>query len=174
MKKIIIVLLLVLTITVIPCHSKAAEQGTGLEVEKPQLYVYINDLSEDAKKFGLNKQLIKSKIELKLRQNDIEVPTLEFNDIELLKELNKLDKLYPYILEVDISFVGNVLFGAFNINLFFKRSAIYSNKDTNYKKNIISYHRGITGKTTNKNFIMNSLQDEIDIFINDFHKSNSF
>lgn len=160
MKKIIIILLLFLTITVIPYNSKAFEQGTGLEVESPKLFVYIYDLSKDTKEFGLNKKLIRSKIELALRQNDIEV-------------LNKFD-LSPYSLDIKIDFVGDKYSGSFGVDLHFKRIVTYSSGDTTHRKYTPTYVQDVTGTAISKDFIINTLQDEIDIFINEFHKSNDF
>ena len=163
MKKLIIILFIVLTITMISYNynSKAAELGTGLEVESPKLWVYIYELSKDAKKFGLNKQLIRSKIELPLRQNDIEV-------------LKEFSFSYPYALNVGIKFLGNEYSGAFTIDLRFERIASYSSGDTTYEKYLISHIQSRTGTATDKNFIMDTLEDQIDIFINEFHKANNF
>ena len=161
MKKLIIILLLVLTITIIPHNSKAAEQGTGLEVESPKLFIYIVDLSEETKEFGLDKQLIRSKVELALRQNDIEI-------------LNEFSSSYPYLLEVEINVIGEYS-GAFSMSLNFIRSAKYSSGDINYTRMVRSYDQSGVGKAANdKNYIINTLENQIDIFINEFHKSNNF
>jgi hypothetical protein len=162
MKKIIIIiLLLVLTIAMLPYNSKAAKQGTGLEVESPKLFVHIADLSKDAKEFGLSKQLIRSKIELALRQNDIEV-------------LNESSLFYPYTLYVEILFVGDKYSGGFGIALYFTRNIEYSSGGTNYKKYAPSYNQSMIGTSTDKDYIMNSLEDQVDIFINEFHRANNF
>ena len=161
MKKLIIILLLVLTITIIPHNSKALEWGTGLEVESTKLYVNIYDLSEDAKEIGLDKQLIRSKIELALRQNDIEV-------------LNEFSYSYPYSLEVEISFIGNKYSGAFSMILSFKRNVTYSSGDTDYIRTVISYFQGVTATSPDTDYIINALEDQVDIFINEFHRANNF
>ncbi|MFW6311528.1 MAG: hypothetical protein ACOC1K_04760 [Nanoarchaeota archaeon] len=137
------------------------EYGIGLEVEKPEIYVNILKNIRGDNKININEDLIRSKIELKLRQNDIKVLNK--------KELQDKD----YYLSVYIQRVEDKILSSYTIHLFFIRVVEYTSNDKNYKKDAIVWQDGSFGRGTRED-IINGIEENTDIFINEFHKANDF
>ena len=68
---IILVLLLVISVSLV----NAQEVGTGLEAEKPEIFVYVKSNTENSQ-INISEDLIKSKVESRLMQNNIKVLNL--------------------------------------------------------------------------------------------------
>jgi hypothetical protein len=161
MKKILIITFLIISF-LIPSQTKAVEQGNGLEVKSPNLYVDIIILNpREAEDLSLNEELLRSKVELALRQNDINI-------------LNEFSIIYPYNLNIYLDVIGNDYFKAFNIAINFQREVKYYNKNIDYRTAGITWIRSITGVTSDQKLILDKLKNAVDIFINEFHKSNNF
>jgi hypothetical protein len=139
--------------------AQEISSSNGLEVKEPEgIFVLVEGLSDDAKEIGLYESRIKNKVELRLRQADINVVSREEN----------LDKGYDYYLYVNILVVGN----SFDTSLQFKRSVIYST-DKLYDTTASVWDRGGAGTHGGSSeYIIDTLEPTIDAFINNFLKVN--
>lgn len=141
--------------------SAKAQPGSGLEIGNPkEVEVLIEDLNNDAKEAGLSKGLILAKVNLRLRQNGL-IPINRKS-----KNVNQDGYLYVNI---------NVSNNAFSIGVAFFRPVFYSNNQLVRMHTIASTWRtGSTGTFgRNKNFILNSLENHIDVFIDAYLSANN-
>lgn len=163
--KLIVLSIIITCFIVAPVYGQ--EYGTGLEVEEPEIQVFIANLSDDAKDIGLSKELVRSKVELALRRNGITViDPFRIHDIEE-NEVKTLD----HILSVEILVVGNAF--SFYINFF--RTVRYQSSDKDYITRAAVWTRSATGTHGySSSYIIESLEDYLDIFINEFFRANDF
>lgn len=156
MKKIICVMIL-LTTSIYSLLCK--DWGTGLETGGDRrIYVIVEDLGEIAKKIGLNEQIIKSKIELRLRQNGL-IPVDEKVGLDL-----------HYYLYINIIVVKN----AFSCDVEFTRTVIYMVNEKTYVTFATMWIKSWTGTHGNNGLhIVDRALDLIDIFINEFLSVNA-
>lgn len=146
---------LVLLLLVIAGVTSASD--SGLEVPPgTKVYVLVEDVSEDAKKSGLTKELIESKVELQLRRNGIAVGTRE-DGFE--------SDLYLYV-------VVGVTTNAFAVNIDFMRKVYYHVGDNIHSVRGSTYSKSGSGIYGNSQYMIQMLIDFIDLFSNDFLKSN--
>lgn len=151
-----IVALLLFAVTDI---ASAEEIGTGLEMPPgTRLDVAVEKPNADAKKIGLSEQLIRSKVELQLRRNGVEVGTKE----DYLKS-----KAYFY---VRCTVVGE----SYNIVIRLNRRVSYTVGDKTYVINATTYNKSSTGTvgSSGGDFVIKHLLNYIDEFSNDFIKAN--
>jgi hypothetical protein len=129
-----------------------SDWGSGLEVEDyKNIDVVIERLSEDAKKEGLSRDIIRAKVELHLRRYGF----------------NPKEGLDPY-LYVRITISGT----AFSCEVAFKRALKYTTGGHKYKIVGSVWVKGITGVFDEDTYIYQALSDLLDIFINDYLKAN--
>lgn len=140
--------------------------GSGLEVDKPELNVYIY-LNGEAKNFGLTEKLVRSKIELPLRRNNIKII-----------DPNEIPKLYS--LNVFINVLDNSNMKIFDLGINFNRLTTYFIKIGNdsvknkRSKFVNTWEISNYGFSYDKDYIIRTLEDQLDIFINEFLDSNNF
>jgi hypothetical protein len=147
------------------CYSRAIagealpHRGYVLEVEDPrEIYVFIAPLSEDDQKIGLTRDLIQTKVELQLRRNGI-TP----NTVAVAENIT-----HPY-LTVTVIISGD----AFSILIFFSRIVYFSVNGRTYETMATVWSKGSTGIYANQSsFILQSLADRLDSFINGYLKAN--
>jgi len=135
------------------------KSGSGLEIDNPKkVQVLIEDLNDDAKEAGLSRSLILAKVNLRLRQNG------------LTPVNRKKSKQHGY-LYVNI----NVFNNAVSIGVAFLRPVFYSNNQLVRMHTIASTWRtGSTGTFGGDiNFILNGLENHIDIFIDAYLNANN-
>lgn len=141
--------------------SSSAKSGldSGLEVGKNSpVYVLVEKLTEKEKGIGLTDELIRNKVELRLRQNNIKVGT-EAEGFEA--------GMYLYI------YVG-VTGGAYSVNVGLHRLVNYSVGFVNYKIFAEAYNRSGQGiHDGNFRLIIDSILHGVDIFSGDFLRVNS-
>lgn len=164
LKKSIFVFLILLMIVTVPVNLvNALEEGTGLEVEEPKIWVGIEVEIPTDNNTGITKELIRSKVETKLRQNDIKV-------------LNNLNSELDYYLGVSIrTLTGDLNNGtAYNIKIEMRRNVIYKSNNVsfiNYGSSVWSREALGVGEKEN---IINMTENGLDIFINEFYRANNF
>lgn len=129
--------------------------GSGLEVDNPkEVQVAIEYLDDDAKEAGLSRSLIRTKVNLRLRQNG-------------LTPINAMKGGYLY---VKITVVNS----AFDIDVHFSRLAVYPANSQVFKTMANTWARGGAGTFGNdKDFILNNLEDLIDEFIDAYLSANN-
>lgn len=157
-QKYILIGLISFVIIAIPVNSIHAQKiGTGLEVEKPEIYVYVK--SNINNNININDALIKSKVESRLRNNDIKV----------LKNSSGND-YYLYITLKTFGSNNNVLY---NIGVKMVRVTFYALNDVIYSKQTTTWSEGSFGRG-NSDSILKIIENYTDIFITEFYKSNNF
>jgi len=138
--------------------------GSGLEIDNPKkVQVVIESLNDNAKEAGLSESLILAKVNLRLRQNGLIPIKWNSKNVNQLSYLNQVSYLY-----VNISVFNN----AFNIGVAFHRPVFYSNNQLV----VIASTWRIGGTGTfggDTNFILNGLENYIDVFIDAYLSANN-
>jgi|Wag4MinimDraft_7_1082656.scaffolds.fasta_scaffold00123_6 hypothetical protein len=153
---IILVLLLVISVSLV----NAQEVGTGLEAEKPEIFVYVKSNTENSQ-INISEDLIKSKVESRLMQNNIKVLN------------NSLENDYYLYITLKTSKINSDKNIIYNIGVQMIRVTFYSFNDAIYSKQAVTWSGGGFGKG-DSDFIINSLENYTDIFITEFYKANNF
>lgn len=127
----------------------------GLETSNyKNVSLLIESLTEDAEKIGLTEERIKTKCELRLRQSGLN-PSSD----------RRFEHLY-----VNISVVSQAL----NIRIDFKRPVLFEVGKKRYRKMASTWCESITGTHgDNPEFIIQSLNELLDMFLNEYLKANS-
>lgn len=163
LSKNLLILLVVLTVVIIPIKLVNAQDfGTGLEVEDPELIVNVSVNIPGENKINITEELIRSKVELKLRQNDIKV--LDMKDLNGNRD---------YFLNVYIQTLNDKSTSFYNTDLSFVRLISYNVNDNSYPKPADVWSQESIGKG-DKEFIIKDIKDKTDIFINKFYEVNDF
>jgi len=136
------------------------KSGSGLEIDNPsKVEVLIESLGDDAKEAGLSESLILAKVNLRLRQNGL---------TPVNREKKRQQDGYLY---VQITVVNN----AYSIGVAFRRPVFYPNNQLVIMRTTASTWReggtGTFGK--DKNFILSSLENHIDVFIDAYLSANN-
>jgi hypothetical protein len=114
--------------------------------------VSIEDLSDDAIKIGLAKERLQTVIELRLRKEGIKI----------------VEPLFSPYLYVNIRVVGR----AFHVYLSIREGVILE-RDKTISCLATTWWHGSTGThTDNPEFIVSSLSELLDFFLNDYYKAN--
>ena len=134
-----------------PTYSK-----TGLELDGKDIQILVESLPNDAKKFGVTEDRIKTKCELRLR----------------LVGLNLVDvwRSPPAVLYINVSAVGN----AFSIDLYFDRTLNFMvGAKEMFKDNVPTWHEDILGTDNGESdYVIQALDVLLDKFLNDLLKAN--
>ncbi len=161
-KTLVIITLLLITVTgrtlTESTEIEALTAGTGLEVlPGTKIPVVIERLDDECEKLGLICDLIKSKVELQLHRNGITVCN---------KEDQTKSDVYLYVQ-------CNVKSNAFSIKIHFNRIMYYWVGKNKHIVVASPYHKDVVGiHGFDREFIIQGLIDLVDIFSNDFIKSN--
>jgi len=138
--------------------SAAPLIGTGLEVAHlGSLRVLIEDLSETTKQLGLTDDVLKDKIELRLRRNRITPSDSRTSDYFLYLNLGTTQNSYSFTLE-------------------FSRSLVYRVGEQEYSIVAPVWIKNGFGVNTDRrkmrDDIVNRILDRVDTFSNEFLKVN--
>ena len=169
-RKILVCLMLVMLIS-IPVKLINAQEGTGLEAEKPELAVDIdlemtNMFEDENSKIQINESLIKILVESRLKKNNIKTLNKTETDNILLIKLEILPTIKERKHEYNIPSY---------LNLRFIRNIRYDVNDETYHKTAVTWDYGGRGiGITSRDDILKFLVYVTDIFINEFYKANDF
>lgn len=130
--------------------------GTGLEINDPKnIDVSVEDIDSYAQDLGISKEDIITKICLRLRRNGL-IP-------------NSVDTKKIGFLYVNLGVLNN----AFSLTYKFYRLVQYQNDGVIYTKLATVWEKSSIGThSNNKSFILNSISDELDEFIEAYINSN--
>ncbi len=150
MRRIAYIITVVVFLQIAPSIS-SLEEGTGLETGGDmRVYVIV------ARKIGLTRQLIQSKVELQLRRNGI-TPTTAEASLEL-----------GYYLYINV----NVIDSSSSTSVEFIRIVTYIVDDKIYKITAATWTKGSVVTHSNAKIVIDQLLDDIDIFCNEFLSVN--
>lgn len=137
-------------------HNSAIAWDSGLEIENPRrMDVVIEGTDEGGQKNGLSADLIRAKVELYLRRNNI-IP-------------NAKPEYKDGYLYVNINIVGK----AFSCTVEFKRKVNYVVKGRTYEILATVWSDSGTGTHgSDTSFIFQHLSDGLDMFVNEYLKAN--
>lgn len=158
---VIIVMILIILITAYTTpilaenFYKLAKSGTGLEAENPEIAVHVQIQNNK----NISEDLIRSKVELKLRKNDIKV----------IEDLYKND----YRLSVYVMTLNERNSTPYYIVISMMRDVSYYNNGKKYNRVVISWEKFALGYG-DKDSIIKGVEDYTYIFINEFYKANDF
>ncbi|MDD9869882.1 MAG: hypothetical protein OXU50_08375 [Gammaproteobacteria bacterium] len=137
------------------------KSGSGLEIDNPrkvEVAVLIESLDDDAKEAGLSESLILAKVNLRLRQNGLTPVNRE-------KEREQ-----EGFLHVNIAVVNN----AWYMSVFFYRIVFYySNNQLITKLAPTWVKESMRTFGRDANFILNKLENHIDVFIDAYLNANN-
>lgn len=133
--------------------------GSGLEIDNPRkVEVLIESLGDDAKEAGLSESLILAKVNLRLRQNGLTPVNRE-------KEREQ-----EGILHVNTTVVNN----AYYMSVSFYRIVFYYSNNQLITKLAPTWVKESTGTFgRDANFILNNLENHIDVFIDAYLSANN-
>jgi len=136
----------------------ASAADSGLEVNSgTKIYVLVENLSDDAKATGLTKEFIASKTELQLRRNGVPVGS----------------RKNAYASGVHLYVNCGVTGKAFALSVEFRREVSYRAGGQTHSVMSSTYNQGGQGTHSgDRQFIVQTLTDFLDVFSNDFLKSN--
>lgn len=147
-------------------HAQESAFGTGLEIDNYQsVGVFVAPLPKDAEQIGLTEDRLQTRVELRLRQAK-------------LKPV-KIEKHRPAYLYVDVNMVGN----AFAIRVVFIRPVSYPIDPTAIFANAVGTAArscmastwvtlGVGTYRGDSEFIVQSLDEHLDKFLNEYLKAN--
>ena len=125
----------------------------GLEYSSDKLQLIVESLGEDAASIGLTKSRLQTKCELRLRQAGFTVMD---------------SSLIPY-LYVNINIHNN----SFACDVSFRRVATFLDSGNMYATRVSTWSVGSLGAHGGSaSYIVESLDDKLDIFLNEFLKAN--
>ncbi|MCC3145787.1 hypothetical protein LJ207_10670 [Halanaerobium sp. Z-7514] len=130
----------------------------GLEVEKPQVYVHIvNEVNE---KVNITEKNLRNKAENMLRRNNID-PLNQYNG--------------KYYISVYVQTIRDNAAPIFHTKVSFYRSTFFQKpkEEGFYVVDSTAWDDGTVGEG-DRSFIMSAIEKNIEAFINEFHKANSF
>ena len=148
--------IIVLTIVLLAQNTRAIEWDSGLEIEDhKRMIVFIDGFNDDNQKAGLSKELVRAKVELQLRKNEI--------------NSNPISNLEDGYLYINVNIVGS----AYNVDVEFKRKVAYYSKGRTYNAIASVWETGGTGTYgQDSSIILKNLSNLLDMFINDYLKAN--
>ena len=151
-----LICVITITLAVITSTSELADSGlgSGLEVAKnTPIYVLVEELDDDGKGIGLTDDLIRNKVELRLRQNGIRIA-------------NKITGMSLYIR---VTVYG----GVYGFNVSFHRLVDYTVHSKSYVVFAETYNKfGHGMHAGNLRYVIDSILDGVDIFLGDFLRVN--
>ena len=145
----------ILQCTFIAFSQTPSYSETGLEWNSKDIEILVEHLPDNARSIGLTADRIQTKCESRLRQAGLNI----------VDESSHL----PIFLYVSVNLFGN----SFNIDLHFNRIVNYlSGGDKMYWKYAATWHTSMTGTSDNAEYILQSLDGQLDKFLNDYLKAN--
>ena len=157
-----LICVITITLAVISSTSALADSGldSGLEVAKnTPIYVLVAKLSENAKGIGLTDDLIRNKVELRLRQNGIRISN----------ETDWLLSAGGTYLHISVG----VTDGAYSFSISLNRIVNYTVDSKSYKVFAETYNIsafGICGESLR--YVIDNILNYVDIFSGDFLRVN--
>jgi hypothetical protein len=136
-------------------HVAFAEPASGLEVSAPKrIFVIIEKIDEEGRSAGLSMELIRAKVELQLQRNGITPDKEQSGD---------------GFLVVNVNTVGT----AFHLGLSYHRMVSYTSEGKTYQTVAGVWSKGVTGTFgKDSTFVLRTVADTMDMFINAYLKAN--
>ena len=157
-KLFIYILLIIILVGLNPVKAQNITRSEhGLEVKKPEVYVHIvNSVNEN---INISEEDLRNKVENKLRQNNI-------------KPLNQYNE--EYYISVYVQTIGDSSLPIIHTKVNFYRNTFFPKKEGGfYVVDSSGWEDGIVGRG-NRSYIISSIENNIEAFINEFHKANNF
>lgn len=160
-------ILLLLLLSLFTFLQLKAQVWHGVLKGIDKVIIAVELLGEEEIKMGLTMSRLQTLTELKIRREGIKVTNLkELSDKEMLENVNVISK-FPFIY-VNVNVVGK----AFSINLQVNESVVLC-RDKNILCSATTWQRVGTGTHEDRpEFIISTLSELLDIFLNDYYKAN--
>jgi hypothetical protein len=138
-------------------HFCTAAERPGLEVEDPTVVpVIVENVSQDAERRGITPERIEARVNAILRKNS-------------LKPVDE-GRTRDYFLYVQVDVVGP----AFDINVFFIRGICYYVGDqTKFTQGRTWVHGTVGVSQSGKDYILDAVSEQTEVFVNAFLKANN-